>query len=621
MATVKATIIEDRIMVRAPFDYKERVKRVLGARWAKTEKAWSYPATVDTCLGLRREFGDELRVLPALAEWYEAASVRAADQAALVGATDATLVHVPGRAPRLAATLRPDQRVGARAIAEAYHGSILVADKPGLGKTLETIAGVLEAELPGDYLVVCPKLSVKNVWHREISKWTDEPVYMCRGTRAQRERALAAFKADPRTGKWLIIVSEMLRIRETPDLSSPNEKKMKFLGYEYPELFENDWGAVVVDESHKVMGSLTVVKGNLMGKGLKRLPVAPTGRRIAVSGTPFGKGGRVQGMFGTLHWLWPTEFTSFWRWAGTYFEIEEKVIDYRGKTAKKVLGLKGGLEGDDFLRTLGPRILRRTKEEVLPWLPPKQYVEVLCEMTPAQRRQYVSMTEDAEIIGENGVLLVNGTLALYTRAKQSANGVIDIIEGETEEDDDEVVFTTESCKVDALFEKMETRGILDGTGDTKIIIASQFNQFLDGCVKPRLEAAGVEYVEITGSTSDTKRDAAMDVFQGEGGPRVFVLNSKAGGVSITLDAADEVHCLDEMWSPEDNEQLEDRAHRASRNHQVTIFYYRTEGTVDEHIAQDVEGKRFEQHKVLDGRRGIEYARQMVTYRPTKEIAA
>jgi SNF2 family DNA or RNA helicase len=612
METIEATIIGNRIYVRAPFEKKDACKRVLGARWAKAEKSWTYPATVDTCHALRTELGPVLTVLPALAEWYAGASARAGAQVALASATDAVLVRLPTVAPRLAATLRPDQRAGVLMMAHGYDGSLLCADVPGLGKTLETIGAVLEADVPGHVLIVCPKLSVKNVWLKELRKWTDEHVYAARGTRANRERVIAAFDADPAERKWLIIVAEMLRIKERPAENDPTGKKKMFDGFEYPPLYAKSWGCVAIDESQKIMGSLTIVKGNLMGKGIKRLPVHPDGRKFAISGTPFGKGGRVQGMFGTLMWLWPKEFTAFWRWAERHFEIEDVRINRFGDTAKKINGLKGGQDGEEFLRTLGPRILRRTKEEVLPWLPPKQWVEVVCEMSPAQVRQYKGLTDDAMIqTTSGGDILVNGVLAELTRAKQLANGVVDV------KPDGQVVFTDDSGKLDMFFDKMETRGILDGSGDVKVIVASQFNEFLLP-LKNRLDAAGVAYHEITGKTSDSKRDAAMDAFQSDGGARVFVLNSKAGGVSVTLDAADEVHCLDEMWNPEDQDQLEDRAHRASRNHQVTIFYYRSEGTIDTTIGEKVEGKRVQQFNVLDGRRGREYVREMIQYRKPKE---
>jgi SNF2 family DNA or RNA helicase len=554
-------------------------------------------------------------------------------------ATDATLTHLPSRAPALAATLRPDQRAGAAWVAAGYRGAGLLADKPGLGKTLETIAGLLEKYNtdPFSALIICPKVSVKNVWGREWAKWgPGVSVHQARGTRAQREKVLDAFLADATPQKVLVIVAEMTRIQEAPactcgkpyveghepggdllghfpDINNP--KKM-FSGFEYPQLFARPWDAIVVDESQRWMGSLTIVKGTLAGKGFKRLEVAQNGLKLAVSATPFGKGGRVQGMFGTLHWLWPDEFTSFWRWAERYFEIEEQMVS-RSKTVKRIVGLSRGANEEEFLRSLGPRIMRRTKEEVLPNLPPKQFVEVLCEMAPRQAKQYAQLSSDAEVRTPGGMIVANGTLAEITRAKQIACGEITL---ELDAFDRGTVrFTGESGKLEALWEKLEARGIISGDGDGKLIISSQFNELL-AVLRARLDGAGVAYHVLTGATSDSKRDQAMDTFQGEGGPRVFLLNAKAGGVSITLDAADEVHCLDELWNPEDQEQLEDRAHRASRIHQVTIYHYRTEDSIDQNIAEDVEAKRLDQHAVLDGRRGLAYARDLIRQRGTRRAA-
>jgi SNF2 family DNA or RNA helicase len=584
-------------------------KAVPGARWHKQTKTWRYPLAVETCHELRRVWGGGLSVSPALGAWYKQEAAGRAVQVARASQTDATLVRLPEVAPALASTLRPDQRVAVAWVASGYRNSGLLCDQPGLGKTLETIGGILESGTQGPVLIVCPKLSVKRVWQREWKKWApDVRVYAARGTRQRRQKNIDMFHADPSPLKVLIVVAEMLRIKEEPDPSDYTGKKKIFVGYEYPEL-QRPWSWVVVDESHKLFGSLTVVKGNLAGKGVDRI-IAD--RKLAVTGTPFGKGGRLQGMFGTLKWLWPDEFTSFWRWAETYFEIEEEKVYIKGgrgqtRTTKKVGGLRKGSE-EDFLNSFGPRLLRRTKAEVLPNLPPKQYIEVMCEMEGLQLQQYVMLSQEAEVPTPNGIIIANGVLAELTRAKQVANGALGI-DPATEK----VFFTGDSGKLDVLMQMLEQRGILDGDGDLKVLVASQFNEFLS-VVENRLQEAGVGYHIITGKTSDTKRDKAMEEFQNDGGHRVFLLNAKAGGVSVTLDAADEVHCLDELYNPEDQEQLEDRAHRASRNHQVRIYHYRTEGTIDEQIATNVEGKRQAQHAVLDGRRGLEYARELIRYR-------
>jgi SNF2 family DNA or RNA helicase len=609
-----ATIVDGKIAVRteAPgsaFEVAlEMCKEVGGGRWHKASKTWRYALSLDTCHRLRTVWGKHLEVAQPLREWYTATNVVADLRAQAASVGDATLTRLPEAAPALAATLRADQRVAATWLAEGWRGSALLADHPGTGKTLCTIAAMLEADVQGPILITCPRLSVRPVWARELARWTDEKVYVARGTRKQREAALAAFAADPAQRKWLIIVAEMLRVKEELDPEDPEGKKKIFAGYEFPELFNHEWAAVAVDESHKVFGSLTIVRGNLAGKGLKRLKIkSNTGActRIAISGTPFGRGGRIQGMFGTLHWLWSDEFTSFWKWVGMHFEVEEERVS-RERTAKKIGPLKGGKDEEHFLKQLGPRILRRTKAEVLPNLPPKERFDVWCEPTPAQAKQQQRLADDGEIVGPSGHTTVDGMLAYITRGKQLADGVVDVKDGK-------VIFTGESGKVDQLWQMMEERGIskVDPFGDTKIIIASQFNEFLYA-IMDRLDKDGIKYVKITGSDSDTARDRAMAIFQGgQRHTRVMLLNSKAGGVSITLDAADEVHMLDTMWDPGDNEQLEDRAHRASRMHHVRIFRYITEGSIDDSIAGDVEGRRFQQYRVLDQSRDVAYARALI----------
>lgn len=618
---IKATFMEiqgkPRIVVKWDYtpDFESIIGRLKfhcdGPRFSKAEKFWTMPATVSNCHGLRKAFGDDLKIAGPLRDWYVEHSVEASEAEAGTAATDAELSIVPTAAPTLSAALRPDQRAGVAYVATGYRGSALVADKPGLGKTIQVIGGIVEADLKGDILIVAPKISVKDVWWREFQKWAkDEVVIAAQGTRAKREDAISEFMdADYVNGrKFLVINADMLRVKRKPNettVKANAKKRGRVEGYEYPDLFESFvWSAVIVDESHMLLGSLTVAKSNLKGEGLASLPLTADARKIAMSGTPFGKGGRVQGMFGTLHWLWSDEYTSFWRWAERYFEIEEQYVR-RNQTAKKIVGLREGMGEEEFMRSLGPRILRRTKEEVLPNLPPKQYIEVACTMDAKQRRQYMQLGDDAEVSVPGGVIIANGVLAEITRARQIANGCV-------AKRGDKVVFEGESCKADMLFQNLEERGILDGSSDTKVIVSSRYNEFLEYIMK-RLDEREVKYHLLRGSTSDAERSRQMEEFQAEGGPQIFILNSKAGGVSITLDAADEVHCLDELDNPEENEQLEDRAHRASRIHQVTIYYYRTVGTYDLNVANSVEDKRQAQFEVLDGRRGIQDVRSWIKF--------
>lgn len=616
--TAYATVLDGKVAVKTEGGVFEvnlaKCKTVSGGRWHAPTKTWRYPLSVDTCHRLRDAFGSDLKVSEELVSWYKAGKAERQAHEEMMNLEDVALQRLPSLAPALAAALDPPQRVGVAAIARTYRNALLVADEPGSGKTLQIIGGILEADLQGPILVACPRLSVKPVWHKELRTWApDERVYIMRGTRAKRQRSLDRFNADPAPRKWLIMVGECLRVKEA--FKNDEDEKKAFAGYEYPGIFQNAYAATIVDESHKAFGSLTVVKGTLWGKGLKRIT---TTRRYAVTGTPFGKGGRLQGMFGTLHWLWPDEFTSFWRWAEEHFYIEEEEFYVQGgrgqrKTAKRIGNLRGGKDGEGFLRDLGPRILRRTKRETMPWLKDKEYFEVICEMEGAQLKQYRALVDDGEFQAGEGVISADGVLAAITRSKQVANGAL------VRSADSATRFDPgNSCKLERLLERMEQQGILDGSGTTKWIVASQFNEFLYA-LQSRI--GKTPHHLMTGSTSDTKRDKMMEEFQAPDGPLLFLLNSKAGGVSVTLDAADEVHCLDELWDPGDNTQLEDRIHRRSRGKDrdaARIYLYRTEGTIDTNIGADVEERRIAQHAVLDGRRGMDYVRSVVAYRAPKE---
>lgn len=600
--------------------------------------AFLYPLSVEKCFEMREAWGSDLKVSKALGAWFRQQSQNRKEHIAQAKASDAILPRLSAQYPKLNAWLKGDQRVTAAWIASAYRGAGLLADEVGTGKTAGVLAGLLEAGIDGPTVIVCPKVSVRAVWLREISRHTDVPVYACYGNRKRREKVIGEFLADTNRFKVLVVVAEMLRVKAVRVKGRITE----FFGYEYPDLFEVNWAACVIDESHKVLGALDVVKANLAGEGIKALHYTANPLRLAVSATPFGKGGRTEALFGTLHWLWPDEFTSKWAWLGRYFDVMDERVFVRGgggmtKTVKRVGNVlnEAGLWDD-----LGPRVLRRTMEEVSPeHRGLKNWLEVLVEMEGPQLLQYKTFTRDAEIMIDGGYLTTVGVLDYLTRARQFANG-------ELRKEGGRVSYTGFSAKIDRLLEHID-----DLAPGRKIVIASQYNEFLDA-VERRLAKAGHRWFRLDGSTTDNARTMMMEDFQGtepyRGGtsqgdlvkftgpnvtcrqcnvgrgrshgercpanhPRLFLLNTKAGGVSITLDAADELHALDES-DPDTMTQLYGRIFRRGRVHEVFFYAYRSLGTVDERLAANNQEKWEEQAKLLDGPRGLEYARGFAQYK-------
>jgi Zierdtviridae DNA helicase len=565
-----------------------------------------YPLSVDKCREMRDVWGEQLKVHKSLADWYRTAARLHRIQVGMAAQTDAKLTRVPALYPKLNGYLFGDQRVTAAWVSQAYRGGGLLGDEVGTGKTVGIIAGLIEAGVNGPTLVICPKISVKAVWGKEFREHCpDVPVYLCRGKRQHREAAIAAFLAEPKPFKVLVVVSEMLRIKAR----KVGGRVEEFWGYEYPDLFDITWACVVADESHKLLGSLDVVKGNLAGEGLKALRYTSDRLKLAVSATPFGKGGRIDALFGTLHWLWPDEFPGKWAWLGKYFDLVKEMVPQRGTWQKKEVTRIGGFReagGEEkFWAELGPRVLRRTMEEVSPaHRGLKHFVTVACEMDTTQRVQYTKFTDDGELAMDGGILTTVGVLDYMTRSRQFANGVLRMEGGR-------VVYAGESCKLDRLMAHIEG---LEPT--RKLVITSQWNEYLDA-VEARLDKAGEKYYRMDGSTTEAQRERMMEEFQSDrvfaGNPTIFLLNSQAGGVSITLDAADEMHQLDRMYPPEANTQLYGRIFRRGRAHKVLYYLYEAMGTIDEKITENTEAGAEAQRRLLDGRRGQEYIRQLAKY--------
>jgi SNF2 family DNA or RNA helicase len=535
---------------------------------------------------------DNIEVGEALLAWgeYEKNLIEAVDE--VFANEDAELPKLKKALPEFNKALRPYQRQAVKYVSLVDHP--LIADQPGIGKTLETIAGVFESGLDnGPCLVVTPLKSIEPVWLYELKKWTDSPVLYVdeKSGRGAREVLLRQCQLMMELGKpfWLLINPEMARMKK---LDPKGELTKDNLEAAYPELFDITWNVIIADEVHK--------KGlrnprSLTSAALRRLPIADNGKRIALSGTPMG--GHPINLFGILYWLHPERFSSKWKWANRWLDVSSNGYG-------SVVGdVKEGLE-DDFDAHLRSVVIRRTKEEVLKELPPKDRHDLWCPMTKAQEEQYKRFAAMAQIELGDETLTATSVLAIYTRLKQFASAKCKFSA------DGKLVPTTESGKLDVLEQKLEELGIIvedeDDRTDAQAVIFSQFAEMAD-MVYEWLKGKGVNVIKMAGGKTrdaDDKRmtsDQFTKSFQ-NGEAQVCVMTTDSGGVSITLDRADTVFILDEKWNPDDQEQAEDRVHRASRIHQVTVYYLHSTGTLEEYIKSVTDAKGRLNKKILDERR-------------------
>jgi len=125
------------------------------------------------------------------------------------------------------------------------------------------------------------------------------------------------------------------------------------------------------------------------------------------------------------------------------------------------------------------------------------------------------------------------------------------------------------------------------SGVRKVVV---FAVHLDVIAELRSGLAAYGCVVVTGGTSGTDRTRAVEAFQSNEGPRVFLGQVQAAGTAITLTAASDVVFVEQSWTPSDNFQAACRAHRLGQKDGVTVHVLHAAGTLDERVSTVLQRK-------------------------------
>jgi SWI/SNF-related matrix-associated actin-dependent regulator 1 of chromatin subfamily A len=544
-----------------------KVKAIAGRRFDGETKLWLLPADPTTAEQAMHALQPEMS--KELLEWIRQGRMAQATELTTPIPDDAELVvdwagdegFVPHE-DNPETGLYPHQR----ALVDLAVGQkkLILGDDMGLGKTVQMIATVREYELrnasdPAPKLIVCPN-SVKGVWAREIRKWLgdDEPHQIIDATTfPARLKQLDAIIAE---NGWVIVNWEFLRTqKETVALKNGGKKKIEAL--KVKQLGTTPWRAVLADEVHRAKNrkaaqtrGLHRVQGDLM---------------IGASGTPLMNS--PDELWSILKWLYPKEYTSYWRFFEQYVQYTE---GYFGKIIT-------GVKNPDALRfELKHRLVRRTKD--LLDLPDKTRVYVPVQLSPKQRKIYRSAEtelwleiEKAAKGGDDNAAQIaraateGGAKAMY-RIMNGASRTVrlrQILETPATLEGEDI-----SAKLDACQEI-----ILDNSTTQHVV----FTEFVatTGILAERLKAKGLTVETYTGKTEEHVRTDLQDQFQA-GEIDVLIGTMGAMREGITLTAASTEHFISRHWTPAINEQCEDRCHRVGQKNPLTIYIYLADNSVD-----------------------------------------
>ncbi|MBB5786376.1 SNF2-related protein [Jiangella mangrovi] len=463
----------------------------------------------------------------------------------------------------LHAELRPYQLDGYRWLTFLWEHGLggILADDMGLGKTLQTLALVCHAkqrdpDMP-PFLVVAPTSVVSN-WVTEAARFAPGlTVVPVTDTLRKRGRSIDEVVA----GADIVVTTYTL---------------LRLDGDAYRQAA---WSGLVLDEAQHVK--------NHQSKTYQAARKLPAPFKLAVTGTPVEN---------NLMELWSQLSIS----APGLFPHPAKFEEYYAKPIEKQRDTERLAQ---FRRRIKPLVLRRTKEQVAADLPAKQEQVLEVDLHPKHRKIYDKhlQRERQRVLGllddvDKNRFVIFRSLTLLRQLSLHA--------GLVEDADLDVA----SAKIDVLIEQLGD--VIEG--GHRALVFSQFTGFL-GLVRARLEAAGIEYCYLDGSTRH--REQVIAQFK-EGDAPVFLISLKAGGFGLNLTEADYCFILDPWWNPATEAQAVDRTHRIGQTRNVMVYRLIARDTIEQKVMALKERKAELSANVMDdgdafnGRLGVDDIRQL-----------
>ena len=415
---------------------------------------------------------------------------------------------------------------------------VLLADDMGLGKTFQALMFLLwlrsKTPHPKPVLIVAPTGLLRN-WQAELSQHIEAelmgPVVEAFGANLRNFRLEAG--SDIRGGTSRLDVSEW------------NDAGIVLTTYEtmrdYHMSFARiPFAAIVYDEIQKLKNP-----ASQMTRAAKALNGTI---QIAMTGTPVEN--RLQD-------LWSIADTVYPGFLGSSREFESS---FPANDLERLGDLQHRLIERD--KELPPFMLRRMKDEILTGLPEKKARKYPVEMPAAQAQAYDLVLARARALRESGeqgaMLKVLHMLRGTSLHPLPPRGISNIDE-----------YIGQSARLKKTFEILEE---VKQRGEKALLFCEdlEMQAFLAMAIQERF-ALERRPMCISGKVAGHKRQEMVTAFQSSPASfDVLILSPKAGGVGLTITAANNVIHLSRWWNPAVEDQATDRAYRIGQTRPVTI---------------------------------------------------
>ena len=251
--------------------------------------------------------------------------------------------------------------------------------------------------------------------------------------------------------------------------------------------------------------------------------------------------------------------------------------------------------------------LRRTKAQVLKFLPSMAQIILPVSMTTLQKKLYKSiLAKNPELIKS----IMNPNMSTAGKSRTSLNNILMelrkclchpfVYSQQIEERNVNSVASHRSLieassklqLLEIMLPKLKERG-------HRVLIFSQFLDMLD-VVEDFLDGIGLFHARLDGSVSSLQKQKRIDEFNAPDSTLfAFLLSTRAGGVGINLATADTVIILDPDFNPHQDIQALSRAHRIGQQKKVLVFQLTTRASAEEKILQIGKKKMALDHVLIE----------------------
>ena len=502
----------------------------------------------------------------------------------------------------------------------------LIADPPGLGKTIQAI-GVHNAVKTNRVLVICPA-SLKVNWKREWEKWD--------------VHGLSVGIAQSVTKREPIFDEEGVRMRDHNNKPMSRtwtehvwpDTDVVVINYDMLYSFDEEvkdveWDLMICDEAHLLKTKTAVRTMCVFGgekKARKQLNKETNRREIVEHAKTLVAVEAKRSLFltGTPILSKPIELWNLIRVCdpkGLGRSWDDFAFDYCGAYYDgNFLDTSGASNSEELNRLMRERFMvRRDKRAVLKELPDKtrELIMLPQDKLEAPVKRELSRMETALAAYEDlvGISETERQFRYIKAIDDLSDKLQAALDAQDREDPnwdeavksldepDQILFTEISlAREEVALAKVglvvdHVKKLLDA--DEPVILFA-YHKSVIAEIQKRLEAADISVGIVTGAVPSKKRQQVVDDFQ-DGKHDVILGNILAMGVGFTLTRARFVVFAELDWVPALIEQAEDRAWRHGQVNAVLVQHLVVDGSIESRMAIALLDKMGVIHATLDSR--------------------